>query len=376
MTTKNTAPTAGFGLNLLAREIAAKPGQNVVVSPLSVSVALAMTANGARGLTQSEIYTCLGLSGTDADANNKSYEALLAELKREKLGIKLEVANAIFARAGVAFHQEFLAGNKKSFDARVTELDFDSPAAVGEINDWVGEKTAKKITKLMESIDPSSIMFLVNAVYFKGEWSVKFDKSKTRDETFNLAGGASKTHPLMYRKGDMVYGREEGYEYISLPFGESEDVRLMAFLPNSGKSPADLASQFAGDTQSLGYALAGRWESEGELWLPKFDLEYEASLVESLEALGIKAAFSSGTADFSALRPTPPACFINQVKHKVVLKVDEDGAEGAAATSVGVGIESVPPPPFKLKFDRPFLALIADSKTQTVLFAACVEDPK
>lgn len=374
--TVTIAPTATFGMKLLAREAAAKPGENIMISPLSVAVALAMAANGARGNTLAGITSTLGLGDVDQSTSNAAYAELLSELKRDKIGVTLAVANAIFARQGVDFYESFLNANRDSFGARVDVLDFDAPETVDSINDWIGESTQQKITKLLEEIDPLTIMYLINCVYFKGEWTVKFDKDLTEDQPFTTAGGSAKDHPLMYRSADMVYGRGEAYTYISLPFGESKDVRLIAFLPQGDKSTADvIAALSADDAKQLTYAIANTYESEGELWLPRFDLEYENTLNDSLQALGMADAFSSATADFGALRPTPPAVYISEVKHKTVFKVDEEGAEGAAATSVGFGLESVSFP-FEIRFDRPFVTVVADSKTNAILFAGVVNDPK
>ncbi|HMP53164.1 MAG TPA: serpin family protein, partial [Candidatus Melainabacteria bacterium] len=231
-----TAPTATFGMKLLASEAAAKPGENIMISPLSVAVALAMAANGARGNTLAGITSTIGLGDVDQSTSNAAYAELLSELKRDKIGVTLAVANAVFAREGVDFYESFLNANRDSFGARVDVLDFAAPETVDAINGWVGDNTQQKITKLLEEIDPLTIMYLINCVYFKGEWTVKFDKGLTKDQPFTTADGSAKDHPLMYRNADMVYGRGEAYTYISLPFGESKDVRLIAFLPQGDKS--------------------------------------------------------------------------------------------------------------------------------------------
>lgn len=374
MNTAKTLPTASFGLALLAKEVAAKPGENVVLSPLSISVALGMTANGARGNTFNGIASALRIGSELAD-NNHGYAALLAMLKRENLGVTLDVANAIFARLGVGFNEAFLLANQNFFNARVDQLDFDDPATIGVINSFVSDSTNKKIdTLLKDPIAAETVMFLVNCVYFKGEWTVKFDKSLTKDLPFHALGGAVNL-PIMYRNDKMAHGQDHvngAWESITLPFGESEAVRNVTILPAPGKTIEDVLGTL--DEATLKWVAASSWKSEGQLWLPRMDLAYENSLNNSLKALGMTDAFD-GSADFGGMRPVPPVLFIKDVKHKAVFTVDEEGAEGAAVTSVEMGLESLPPPPFAMRVDRPFLNFVVDSASNAVLFASAVHKP-
>lgn len=374
MTPKLIAPTTSFGIALLRKELAANPGKNVLVSPLSVTLALGMTANGARGETLDAMNTTLGLTGVDADTNNLAYANLIASLKREGLGVQLEIANAIYARAGVSFHDAFLAANKASFGAAVDALDFDDPATIDVINAWVKANTGEKIDSIVKEIAANTIMFLLNAVYFKGEWTTKFDKALTANHPFTTADGGTKDHPLMYRNGDFAYVRSGflgDFEAVSLPFGTSKSVRMVFLLPSDGKTVDHVVNNLADD--KLNRLITMTYESEGELWLPRFEIDFDASLKDSLSALGMDQAFDSTRADFSGMRPGP--VFIKDVKHKTFCKVTEDGAEAAAVTSVEMGLECVRMP-FAMKVDRPFVTLIVDSENNTVLFAGVVNDPK
>lgn len=370
--TNNAVNTITFARNLLTREMAAKPGENVLISPLSVSVALGMTANGARNHTLAAMTSTLGID-SDMAKNNQGYAGLLAMLKRNGIGVRLDVANAIFARIGVGFSEEFQKVNEAFFGARVEELNFDDPATLKVINGFVSEATNKKISAILnDPIAPDTVMFLINCVYFKGEWTVKFDKSLTGDKPFATPQGEIVV-PTMYRKGKMAHSHDwqtQAWEAINLPFGESEEVRFLAVLPAQGKTVADLLAT-VDDTKLLQIA-ASSWKSDGELWLPRIDISYDNSLRDSLVAMGMADAF--GNADFSGMRDTG-RLFIQDVKHKTVFKVDEEGAEGAAVTSVSIGLESLPPPPFAMHVDRPFLLAVVDTASQAVIFVGAVNDP-
>jgi len=365
----NVTPTAAFALDLLKQEVAAKTGENVLISPLSVSVALGMTANGARGTTLKGMTSTLGIDA-DQSTNNKGYAALLEKLKRDGIGVTLDVANAIFARLGMKFEKDFLAANKEFFSAKVEELDFNDPETLNVINGFVSEATNKKIDEILKDpIAADTVMFLVNCVYFKGEWTVKFDKDATKDLPFEGVGDI----PLMYKNDSMIYGRDktwDTYQFVSLPFGESKAVRMIVVLPDDGKTIDDVLAKL--DAETLEQHAQQQYENDGELWLPRIEIKYDNSLAESLKALGMEEAF--GGADFSGMIPPPAQLFIKDVKHKTFFKVDEEGAEGAAATSVEIGLECVRMP-HKVKCDKPFVTFVIDSETNGVLFAGVIVDP-
>lgn len=361
-------PTAAFGLALLKQEIAAKPGENVLISPLSVSVALGMTANGARGTTLKGMTSTLGIE-SNLGNTNKGYAALLELLKRSGIGVTLDVANGIFAQFGVTFKPQFLNANKRYFNAKVEDLDFSDPETLNIINGFVSDGTNKKIDKMLESIDPDAVMFIINCVYFKGEWTAKFDKSLTKDLPFAGVGDI----PLMYRNDPTVHARNwsAGYQMVSLPFGDSKAVRMIAVLPDEGKTIDDVLAALKAD--SLTNFAKQNEGSDGQLWLPRIEVSYENSLKASLIALGMEEAFDG--ADFSGMADADEISLkLGDVKHKTGFKVDEDGAEGFAATVVEVVTESVSMP-FEMKVDKPFLKFVIDSESDAVLFAGLIVDP-
>ena len=367
----NITPTAGFGFNLLRAEVAAHPNENVLVSPVSVSVALGMTANGALGTTQAAMVKALALGepGESFAPHNARYAALLNELKGSKLGVKLSIANAIWAAEGTEFEQDFLTTCWQKFKSVINVADFADPETLVALNKWCADNTNNLITKILEEIDPQNLMYLLNAVYFKGTWTTKFDKDDTTDQPFQTAGG-SKQHPLMFRSGDMRYTQTADYQLVALPFGEAKRINLYVFLPAVGKSPVDVLAGL--NQESYEGTLAALWESDGQLHLPRFQLDYAAQLNKSLEALGMGPALKKG-ADFSAMCKSP-ALHITDVQHKTFAKFDEEGGEAAAVTSVGMGFESVCMT-WTMKVDRPFVAVLADEQTGAVLFAGVVYNP-
>lgn len=367
MSKSTTTPTAAFGIELLKKEVAAKPGENVLISPLSVSLALGMTANGARGTTLKGMTSTLGISSDLTKANN-GYAALLEILKRSGLGVTLNIANGIFARLGVAFKPGFKNLNKKYFSAKIEDLDFSDPETLKIINGFVFEGTNEKIDDMLKSIDPDAVMFLVNCVYFKGEWTSKWDKTKTAKLPFAGLGDID----IMYRNDPVVHQKTWGVsQQASLPFGDSKAVKCIFILPDEGKTVEEVLETL--DADALVQFAKQSEGSDGQFWLPRIDISYENSLKESLIALGMDEAF--GDADFSGMAdPDEINLFIGDVKHRTGFKLDEEGAEGFAATVVEVMTESVSMP-FEMKVDRPFIKFVIDSETGAMFFAAVVVDP-
>jgi serpin B len=366
------APTTAFGIGLLKNEVKTHQDENVLISPISVSIALAMTMNGARGETQKGILQGLSLPdyGGGLDTTNLSYANLLADLADNKaLGVDLEIANAIWANQSVTFSQAFLDTNRQSFHAQVTSSDFSAPATLAAINQWASDSTRKLIPTILNEILPDHIMFLLNAVYFKGEWNVKFDKSLTQEEDFHAPTGSVKSH-LMQRRGDMLHHNGANFQAVKLPFGDSKRINLYVYLPNAGVSVDDFVD---GMTEAAITDLANlQWESEGTLFLPRFKVDYDVALNDTLKKLGMDTAFGSG-ADFSGMASGNIS--ISEVKHKTFASFDEEGGEAAAVTSVSMALECVRMP-WTMRCDRPFVAALYDEGTCSLLFIGVVNAPK
>ncbi len=363
----------GFGIKLFSELVGAEPEKNIFISPASVITALAMAYNGADGETRAAMEKTMLLEGMSMDEVNRAFADLLTILQNPDPKVELAVANSLWAREGVAFNEDFLKRNEDYFDAEVAELDFDDSEAADTINAWVKEKTRDKIDGIIEPpINPETILFLINAIYFKGEWSDPFDPEMTRDFTFNLPDGSQRDLPVMFKNDDFRYLETEDFQAVSLPYGKNERVSMYVFLPAANSSLEELYGEM--NVVNWKKWIASFGSMEGEVGLPRFKFEYETSLNDALNALGMGIAFDGSAADFSGMRPMPPRLVISEVKHKTFVEVNEEGTEAAAVTSIEVGMTAMPET-FSLVVDRPFFFAIADDMTGTILFMGSVTNP-
>ncbi len=363
-----------FGFALFDQLHRQAAGKNVFLSPLSIATALTMAYNGAAGTTQQAMARTLKFGGASLNDLNQANAELLAQLKGADPKIELTVANSLWARRGVRFKEDFLARNRQFFQAEVTALDFASPTALNTINGWVNQNTKGKIPKIIDRINGQQVLFLINAVYFKGQWQKRFDAKLTRNEPFHLLGGQQKQLPMMSQAGTYQYLRSEKFQAVSLPYGQG-GASLYLFLPDANTSLAEFL-------KGLNYQNWQQWlgsfrSTPGDVKLPRFKLDYESNLNNALKALGMEIAFQTGRADFSGMRAERDL-FISEVLHKAVAEVNEEGTEASAATSVGMSVTSMRPVQQRFNFvaDRPFLMAICNQQTGAILFLGAVLDPK
>lgn len=348
------------------------PGKNIFISPASVAMALAMTYNGADGETKQAMAKTLALQGMNEEEVNRAYAALRTILENPDPKVRLTVANSLWARKETPFNKEFLEINKKYYGAQVSALDFDDPAAPARINAWVSKKTRGKIGNLVDKIEKDDILFLINAVCFEGKWAVAFDPAKTIERPFTLGDGRQKRHPLMFQSGEFRYYRGDRFQAVSLPYGKGR-ISMYVFLPDPGSS----LEEFYAGLNAAGWEKwrAGFSLRKGDLFLPRFKLEYEQTLNDALKALGMEVALDESRADFRKMCPVPPIVWIDEVKHKTFVEVNEEGTKAAAATSVRIK-QAVIEDKFSLVVDRPFFFAICDDQTGTILFMGSVVDPE
>jgi serine protease inhibitor len=362
-----------FGFDLFSQLLGQDQDQNIFASPLSVATVLAMTYNGAAGETEQAMARTLGLTGMSLAEVNQASAALFKDLQSSDPKVELDIANSLWARQGIEFTADFLERNRQFFGAAISTLDFSDPQCAATINRWVDTSTKGKIKQIVGQIAPDTVMFLVNAVYFKGKWQVEFDKKLTRDETFHLLDGNPKKVPMMWQSGRYPYYRGEKFQAVSLPYGEGH-TSLYLFLPDQGTPLKDFFKQL--NDQNWDGWLTRFHPMQGSIKLPRFKLEYDRHLNESLKALGMAVAFDRDRADFSRMR-VERDLFIQQVKHKAVAEVNEEGTEASAATSVAIGITSAPiSSPFAFVADRPFFMALRDEGTGMILFMGVVMEPK
>ncbi len=361
-----------FGFKLFTEVIAKSDGGNVFISPLSVSMALGMTYKGSAGTTQEAMKTTLGFEGFSDQQINQGYRTLIDYLTLLDPKVKIEIANSIWYRKDLDVLQEFIDLNKTFFDAVVSALNFNDPGAADTINAWVNGKTHGKIDSIVDKpIDPTLVMFLINATYFKGDWTYQFDKSKTASGTFHTPAG-DKTVSMMKLHGDKLpYLATDKFQAVDLPYGNGS-FAMAIFVPKERHNIDELVSMLTPDNWATW--SAGFVREEGDVSLPRFELEYNASLKKVLIALGMAIAFSDSQADFSRIH-SDGGLSISDVKHKTYVKVDEEGTEAAAVTSVGIQFTSLAPPYFIFRVDRPFVIVLHDKKSKALLFMGKITDP-
>ncbi|MCG9127073.1 serpin family protein [Candidatus Poribacteria bacterium] len=363
-----------FGFNLFDAIWKTEQNQNIFISPLSVSIALTMTLNGASGETEQAMIDSLQLQGIDRDSINSTYQQLQHILLTNDSKVTLTIANSLWGHQAVQFRQDFLQQNTHYFNAEISSLDFSNPTTLSTINQWVSENTNGKITEILDRIASNEVLFLINAIYFKGAWQNEFDPSQTKDGIFHLSSGNEKTVPTMSRTGNYEVFGGENFQAINLPYGEGK-VSMYVFLPSQN---SDL-------NEFLNVVNSENWEEwlsdfrvrNVRLQIPKFKIEYGTKeLNDALTALGMGVAFDADHADFSRmafLDRINGNLYITKVSHKTFIEVNEEGTEAAAATSVGIGVKSLLPPPFIV--DRPFFFAIRDNETKTIIFMGTMTEP-
>ncbi len=361
-----------FALELLRKVYDADTAENVFLSPLSVTMALGMALNGADGETYDAMKTTLGYPGLSQAEINTSYRDLIALLADLDDSVEWVLANSAWSRLGVPFEDAFFTTARDYFDAHVQELDFDAPGAVDVMNDWVSEKTNGRISSIVERIDDTDILFLLNAIYFKGSWTTRFDPGRTGPASFMLDPGEEATVTMM--RGDnaiLAVGElEDGTRVGELPYGGQAYV-MTILLPPDDETLAGFVARL--DPQLWDDALASlNYAEDGHVALPRFETTWGASLIPALADMGMGIAFDWTRADFSRLTPVATT-HITSMDHKTFLLVNEEGTEAAAATSVGMGAGSAPP---GLQVDRSFVVAIRDRLSGTVLFLGAVREPQ
>ena len=365
---------------------------NLFFSPYSISTALAMTYAGARGNTATEMDATLHFGGAPTNpVLHKTFGALVADLnaagKRGK--VKLAVANALWPHRDYTFLPAFADLVTKDYDAGLTPLDFKTKTEAARlmINRWVEQKTRDKIKELLKPgfLTPMTRLVLTNAIYFKGDWYSPFDKKRTKDAPFYLArpkgyrGIVERVQvPLMYRKGGFGYADLKTSQLLQMPY-KGNELSMVVLLPKEKTTQAMAALEKSLTAANVTkWAGAARWQNV-RVYLPRFKVTSEFSLAGTLTAMGMKDAFVGGKADFSGMDGTSKL-FISAVVHKAFVDVNESGTEAAAATAVGISVTSAAPgpapPPIIFRADHPFLFLIRDNTTGSVLFIGRVMNPK
>jgi serine protease inhibitor len=370
-----------FGLALLQNLVGSNAGKSVFISPTSLFLALMLAENGANGATQLGFHKALQFPKTlvekgtpaETEAAINTAAASLQKILQLQTGVELSIANALWGDDKFTFKPAYQEACKTHYNADATILDFQKATTADTINQWVSNNTKGKIPKVVDAAFVAQMTaILTNAIYFKATWAQKFDKKFTRNQTFHPASGPAKPVPMMHDSGVGEYLTGKKYEGVRLAY-ENASFAMVAILPATNTTPESLiASWTPDDWDELATPKNNIREEKVDLQMPKFALDYNASLKDALGALGLATAFSD-TADLSRMG-TPESLALSEVKHFTRLEVDESGTVAAAATVIGVVTTSVPIPNPKLTFDRPFIILLQDTITGTVLFCGVVQD--
>jgi serpin B len=365
---------ARFAFKLFG-ELARQQGErNLFVSPMSVMLALAMTYNGARGATERAMAEALELGRTARGDLNQAAAEFVRSLRDLGPQVALAIANSLWARQGVGFKPDFVRSVRESYAAQVVQLDFAGTTAAAAINGWVSEHTSGKIDKIIDHVDASAILFLINAIYFKGSWARQFDRRLTREGPFTLPDGRRTQPMMMSQSGKYRYYEGDGFQAVGLPYGGGR-LSMYLFLPATRAGLGALQRSL--DARSWDAWMSRFRETEGSVALPRFKIEYEATLNQPLKALGMADAFSR-RADFSGMvEDARVPVGVDEVRHKTFVEVNEEGTEAAAATAVTmIRASFVPRRAFSMVVDRPFFCAIRDDRSGALLFMGAIVDPK
>ncbi|HEY2840894.1 MAG TPA: serpin family protein [Pirellulales bacterium] len=365
-----------FALALYGNLREAKEG-NLFLSPASISTALAMTYGGAAGETAEQMKSVLHLD-LPQDKLFPALSQLSGELTATRQpGLEINIANRLWGQKTFAFRPDYLKLTRDTFGAELATLDFagDTEAARATINEWVAKQTKDKIPDLLppRSINNMTRLVLTNAIYFKGDWSIPFTASDTKPAPFFLGGDKQVEVPLMFQQKKFRYHKADGVQLLELPYAGGQ-MAMVALLPEKPDGLAKLEANLT--TESLQKMLAAARKRDVHVWLPKFKMASEFSLGDALQALGMTLAFDATKADFSGMSDAG-GLSISSVVHKAVVDVNEKGTEAAAATGVVVGVTSarVPDEPVRFRADHPFIFLIRDQATGSIVFLGRVSDP-
>ncbi len=357
-----------FGIDLF-RVTALEETENMMLSPLSASAALTMLLNGCNTQTYDQIRDMLGYKELTLEEINSAYQSLVSQLLEADPDVNFSMANAVFYRQGFTVKPPYLEAMNKSFEAEIAALDFASPTSLETINSWASDNTNGKIPEVLSEINPMAVMFLMNALYFKGTWTYQFKPENTVDRTFYLENGSEITVEMMSEKIGVKSYYNTNYQAIELPYGSKNfamiiilpDILLDQYLEEFGPDDWEAITSSLDSTVVL---------EDKDIFLPKFKFEYEKKLNEQLKALGMMDAFMENIADLSGI--SDYQLYVDFVKQNTFIELNEEGTEAAAVTTIGINYTSIN----EFIVNKPFIFAIRERTTNTLLFIGKVEHPE
>jgi serpin B len=357
-----------FGLDIF-QQLNAEEDGNFMVSPLSISQALAMTYNGAEGETKTAMEDALKVGGLTPDEINQSYKTLVDALLRADNRVTLDIAQSIWYRQNFHVEPGFISTNQNYYDAEVRELDFGRSDALDIINGWIETQTHDKIQDMIKRIDPNHVMFLINAIYFKGSWQSKFDAENTTQKPFYVDVDKTINVDMMQKSDSVMYQQNDLFAAIEMPYGRG-NFNMVVLLPNNDKTIDDVTAELTAENWDT-WMNSFHAVNDLNVQLPKFKAEYEVKLNDVLSAMGMEVAFTPG-ADFSGI-DGKGEIWIDYVQHNTFIEVNEEGTEAAAATVVAMRDYAAMPVSFNA--NRPFIYAITEKETGAILFIGKMIQP-
>jgi len=359
-----------FALDIFKKVIeSSTESENVIISPLSISSALSMTLNGANGTTRDAMLATLGMNGLTPEKINNSYKDLTEALLNVDKRVLISIANSVWTEKNFVVKKPFTDVLTQYYNAESKSFDITDPLVPNQINSWIESKTNGLIKNMIDKLDQSTVMLLINAIYFKGKWSSQFDKDKTVQRSFYKSGGVTAQVPMMTQISEFKIYNGEGFTLAEFPYGQANFVMdvLLPDADNEIKSIIPLIN----DNSFKGW-ISQLSERKTDLSFPKFKYGYKKDLNDILTDMGMGIAFTDN-ADFSNISDMD--LLISMVKHQAFIETNEEGSEVAAATIVGILATSMPAGPYILNIDHPFLYIIRETSTNSILFMGRVGDP-
>lgn len=360
-----------FGINLF-KQLGDTATTNLFISPLSVALDLTMAYNGSEANTAAQMKQVLGYSQLPLISINQNCESLIQLLENADPKVTLNIANSIWYRNNMTVKDSFINLNKKYFNAQVIPADFNNPSTVGLINNWAANNTDNKITQIINSISPLNMMFLINAIYFKGSWEYSFPTANTQNQTFYLTGGNTISTPFMNLTGNFKYLKNSLFTAAELPYGNG-NFSMLVLVPNGTNDPQTIINNLS-PANWINWNDSLTLIQNVKITFPKFTLSDNMSLVQPLENLGMTDAFIQGSANFSGIDGGHDL-YISGVTHYTYIDVDESGTEAAAITVTTITTSVSPVYLPMLVANKPFIYFIKENTTNTILFAGILENP-
>lgn len=345
-------------------------GENVMISPLSISYALSMTLNGATGATRDSMLKALRLEGLTPESINASYKNLTSALLSVDKRVLMSIANSVWIEKDFTVKQSFIDILTNYYDSESRSFDITDATAPDKINKWIEDNTNGLIKEMVDKLEDNTVMLLINAIYFKGKWEFQFDKTKTVNRTFYKPGGNPVEVPMMKQKESFKVFEGDGFILAEFPYGQGNYV-MDVILPDDRDGLNGISGRLTGPefTNWLNQLIT----RETEVSFPKFKYGFKKKLKDVLTDMGMGIAFTD-KADFSNISQQYDL-LINDVTHQSFIETNEEGTEAAAATVVEIGLTSMPPAPLVLNMDHPFIYLIRETETNSIVFMGRVSDP-